>query len=394
MRRLILQITFMNRKLIYLSFTRLTDKISRDWYIDYAIEKGGVVEYWDIVSLVREKHDEKGDLDVDYLRYLKTYQEFEALVRQPENQDAVYVMLISYSGRFSKPFRLLSKYNCKTVFLNWGAMPTTAPAPRWQRIIYRFFTKPVNFVITVVDEILGIAYRKLNVVKRFDIVFTAGQAVTLAPQYARKVVPFNLCDFDQYTLVRLTNERTVQGRYAVYLDQNLPHHTDFALSGMRTVGSKSHFKSLCRFFRLIEDAYGIKIVIALHPKTDCGSEEFEGRETYRLLTAELVKNAECVITHTSTALSYAILSLKPTLLIYTDEMLSIYKSTVVRQIQSLASYLNIKAYNVDHVTDGSQVNILPPDRKRYDAYKYSYITSHQSENTSSAEIFWREINAL
>ena len=108
-----------NRKLIYLSFIRLTDKVSRDWYIDYSIERGAVVEYWDIVSLVREEHDEKGALEVSHLRHIKTYREFEELVRQPENQDAVYVMLISYSGRFSKPFRLLSKFNCKTVFLNW-----------------------------------------------------------------------------------------------------------------------------------------------------------------------------------------------------------------------------------------------------------------------------------
>ena len=107
------------RKLIYISFIRLTDKVSRDWYIDYSLEKGALVEYWDIVSLVREEHSEHGSLHVDYLRYLKTYEEFEALVQQPENQDAVYVMLISYSGRYMKPFRLLSKYSCKMVFLAW-----------------------------------------------------------------------------------------------------------------------------------------------------------------------------------------------------------------------------------------------------------------------------------
>ena len=384
----------MKRKLIYLSFIRLTDKVSRDWYIDYAIEKGAVVEYWDIVSLVREEHEEKGALDVDYLHYLKTYQEFEALVRQPENQDAVYVMLITYSGRFSRPFRLLSKYNCKTVYLNWGAMPIIAPASRWQRISRRFFANPVDFVKTVIDVISGIAYRKLNVVKRFDIVFAAGSALTSFDQYAKRVIPFNLCDFDHYNRVKLTKEGTVLGKYAVFLDVNLPYQSDLGICGLPAVEPISYFKSLNRFFDLLEITYGIKVVIANHPKASYTGKEFQQRESYRLLTAELVKDAEFVITHTSTALSYAILSYKPTLFIYTDEMLSIYKKTVIPQIESLASYFNASVYNVVHVTDGSQVDILRPDRQRYDAYKYSYLTSHESENNTSAEIFWREITSL
>ena len=151
-----------DRKLIYLSFIRLTDKVSRDWYIDYCIEKGAMVEYWDIISLVREEHEETGTLHVDYLRYINTYHEFELLIQQPENQDAVYVMLVSYSGRFSKPFRLLSKYHCKMVFLNWGAMPITAPISRFRRIVYRLFSNPSNFIKTVASLISSYTWRILG----------------------------------------------------------------------------------------------------------------------------------------------------------------------------------------------------------------------------------------
>ena len=384
----------MKRKLIYVSFIRLTDKVSNDWYIEYAIEKGAVVEYWDIVSLVREDHDEKAVLNVGYLRYIETYQEFEALVRQPVNQDAVYVMLISYSGRFSKPFRILSKYNCKMAFVSWGAMPTTAPEPRLRRIIYRLFTNPFNFAKNAVDLISGLAYRKLNAVKRFDIVFAAGSALTSTEMYAKRVVSLNLCDFDHYSRVKLIDAKTIKGKYAVFLDVNLPYQSDLAICGLPAVNATNYFKSLNRFFDLLEVTYDIKVVIASHPKASYTGSEFNQRETCRLMTAELVKDAEFVITHTSTALSYAILSCKTTLFIYTDEMLSIYKKTVIRQIESLAMYLNAAVYNIDQVTAGSQVNILQPNQERYDAYKYSYITSHESEKTPSAEIFWHEVNVL
>ncbi len=384
----------MKRKLIYLSYIRLTDKVSRDWYIDYSIEKGAKVEYWDIVSLVREEHEEQGALNVDYLRHIKTYQEFEALVRQPENQEAVYVMLISYSGCFSKPFRLLSKYNCKMVYLDWGAMPIPAPASRWQRIIYRFFSNPRDFVKMVIDIIAGIAYRKLDVVKRFDILFAAGSVLTSIDRHAKRVLPFNLCDYDHYSRVKLADQRIVQGKYAVFLDINLPFQSDLSICGLPAVNAASYFKSLNQWFDLLEKTYNIKIVIAAHPKANYSSENFEQRQSYRLLSAELVKDAEIVITHTSTALSYAVLNLKPILFVYTDEMLRIYKNTVIREIEGLASYLNAPVYNIDQITDGSQVIIKPPDRERYDSYKYNYLTSTESENFSSAEIFWCEISTL
>ncbi len=385
----------MNRKLIYLSFIRLTDKVSRDWYIDYSIEKGAAVEYWDVVSLMREDHHEHGMLDVDYLRHIKTYQEFEELICQPKNNDAVYVMLISYSGRFSKPFRLLSKYNCKMIFLNWGAMPVVdATEPRWQRIIYKLFTNPANFIKTVVDLILGYTYRKLNLVNRFNIVFTAGSALTTVDQYANKIVPFNLCDYDHYCRVNLTNERVVKGKYAVFLDINLPYQSDLVISGLPAVNASCYFKSLNRFFDLLEDAYGVKVVIAAHPKAAYSNNEYNQREIYSLLTAELVKDAEFVITHTSTALSYAALNLKPILFIYTDEMAEIYKNNVIREIEGLALYFKVMAYNVDEIADAYQVDIQRTNHESYEQYKYSFLTSYESENLMSAEIFWREIIAL
>ncbi len=382
------------RKLIYISFIRLTDKVSRDWYIDFCIKKNTVVEYWDIVSLVREEHDEKGASAPDYLRYIKTYKELELLIRKTENNEAVYVMLISYSGRFSKPYRLLSKYNCKMVFLNWGAMPTTVSSPRWQRIVYRFISNPGNFALTVIDLIAGNTLRKLDIVKRFDVVFTAGQVLTEVDQYAKKVVPFNLCDFEHFKQYEFSAEKKVKGKYAVFLDINLAYQSDLAHCGLPAVTADSYFQSLNRFFDLLEKTHGLKVVIAAHPKANYAGHEFEQREHYRMLTAELVKNAEFVITHTSTALSYAVLNFKPVFFIYTDEMLKIYQDTVIRQIEGLATYFNVKSYNIDQITDGSQIVIQSPSFERYNSYKYSYLTSYKSENSLSSEIFFHEVNSI
>ena len=59
------------KKVIYVSFIRLTDKVSSDWHIDYLIAKGMTVEYWDIVTLVREDHVEFGSKTPEYLHTLE-----------------------------------------------------------------------------------------------------------------------------------------------------------------------------------------------------------------------------------------------------------------------------------------------------------------------------------
>jgi hypothetical protein len=373
---------------------RLTDVVARDWYINYCIEKEAIVEYWDITSLAHEGNKEAIFPGPNYLRCIQIDNELSGLVQLPENKNAVYIMLMSYSGRFSKPYRLLSQYNCKMVFLSWGAMPNVTSAPRWKRICYRFFKNPANFARAAYDVMLGVIYRRLNVVKRYDIAFAAGQALISTNQYAKRVVPFNLCDFDHYKMAGTVVERVTDGKYAVFLDQYLPHHTDFELVGLPVVNPKRYYQSINRFFGLLEKTHGIKVVVAAHPKAIYDSETFEQREIYKLLTAELVKNSEFVVMHTSTALSYAVLNFKPIIFVYTDEMMTVYASTIIRQLKSLSAYLGAAICDVDQVNDGSQIVIQSPSRERYDSYKYSYLTSHLSENSTSAEIFWKHVSAL
>ena len=384
----------MKRKLIYVSFIRLTDSVLRDFFIDYNIKKGAEVEYWDMTSLLRSDYHEMGMLDVDYLRHIDDYQEFDELLLLPENQDAVYVMMIIYTNRFIKPFRLLSNYNCKMVYLNAGNQPITgAPVPRWQRVISRFYRNPFNFIKILVDITFLTLYKKLNIVKPFEIEFIVGEELTSANLHAKKVVPFNLVDYEHYKRTELSDNKIVDGKYILFLDHNAPYHSDVG-PNEKHPNEEKYFKSVNRFIGLIEKSHKIKVIIAANPKSKYGAEKYENREFYRLMTAELAKNSEYIIVPYATmAISYAILNFKPILFIYNDQVKDVWPS-MIKEMQGLASYLNIQIYNADLVTHGSQVIIEPPIFENYDSYKYNYLTSYESENTSSAQIFWDEINAL
>jgi hypothetical protein len=78
----------MTRKVIYASFVHLTDKTSRDWYLDYLISKNVAVEYWDVVALVREEYDEPVAKATEYLRTFQTYTQLQQMLCLPENQNS------------------------------------------------------------------------------------------------------------------------------------------------------------------------------------------------------------------------------------------------------------------------------------------------------------------
>jgi hypothetical protein len=380
------------RKIIYVCFGRLTDKMAQDWYVDCLIENGMTVEYWDIVALVRKEHSERGALYPGYLHVFRSIGEVEKALQHPENKDAFYVMLITYVAQFMQIFRLLSKYDCRMLYFAWGAMPQD-PAYKWRKI-FAWLSSPYMCAKEIVNRSKALALRRLKLVKPFEITFVAGDALLAANSYSAKVVPINYFDYDHYVNVRdKGNARLVSGQYAVFLDINLPYHTDLEFCGYSKIDPVDYYHSLNRFFGLLEQQYGIRVVIAAHPRADYDSTAFEGRQIFRLVTAELVRDAEFVLSHTSTAISYAVLNAKPLVFIYTDAMATAYQQTFIREMQGYADYLDAPIYNIDAARDAHQVFPKPVNQERYERYKYDYLTSRQSEDTPTHEIVLREIQS-
>lgn len=381
----------MTRKVIYVSVGRLTDKMVRDCHIDHVIGKGVTVEYWDVVSLLREEHSERHATTPTYLRVLRTFGEVKSLIRQPENRDAHYVMLITYTGRFVRIFRLLSKHNCRMSTFVWGTLPRDS-AYKWRKIA-AWLRTPSRLALELFNRAKASGLRRLKLVQPFESVFAAGGVAMARNNFAARIVPINYFDYDEYLKTRAANSRRlVGGRYAVFLDSNLPYHSDLGLSGDSRLDPDSYYGSLNRFFRLLEQQYEISVVIAAHPRSDYNSATYEGRHSCRLVTAELVKDAEFVLAHASTAISFAILNAKPLIFIYTSSMVAAYERWMIREMRVFADYLDAPIYNVDLV-DVREVRVKQVNLHHYERYKYDFLTSRQSENTLSREILCRELVA-
>jgi len=361
------------RKVIYVSFIHLTDKVLRDWYITFLIGEGAPVEYWDITDLVLEKIDEPNLLAYDYSHHIQSLLELEAKLRLPENKEAIY-------------------YNCKTVHLDWGAMPTSMVLAR--RKLWQLFQTPSLLLKKVLSRTELHLAKDLGLVKPLDIVFAAGRVLLEENKFANRVIPINLVDYDRFVQVQSATKLIESGRYAVFLDTNLPFQSDLNICNLPILDSHRYYSSLNNFFSMLEIKFNIKVIIAEHPNSNYGPEVFDGREKFRGVTPELVKDADFVITQTSVALSYAVLNSKPLIFIYTNEMLALYENTLMKYLINFSSYLDSPLINIDKIENDLNFRILEPNRERYITYKYDYLTSPESEHLTTQEIFFNELSAM
>ena len=116
-------------------------------------------------------------------------------------------------------------------------------------------------------------------------------------------------------------KRVVDEKYCVWLDSYIPYHPDNAMLGA-FVEAEAYYKSLRKFFHWIEEQYGMKVIIAAHPRSDYGKhpEAYEGFKIIKGYTCLLVRDAEFVMTAASLSFLYAVVYQKPLLFIYQNAL--------------------------------------------------------------------------
>lgn len=378
------------KKVVYISWEHLSEKLERDWYLSYLSMKDVPVEYWDAAALLLGDTNDP-TLSRPYVISVKNYDQFEQMLRQNAGQNVVYVLIVWYESRFYRLFRLLTRYECRLFFILWGNSPIQKR--KTGKLIHYLIRSPRRLIARVFNKMLTSLSLSMGLVKQYDVIFVAGTASIPDPSAKTKIVPFNLCDYDNYLLAR-DAERMVKVKYCVFLDINLGHHLDVRIAKLGAqIDPVMYLKILNAFFSRIEQKNVLRVVIAAHPSSHYNQTDFNGRTILKNVTPELVKDAEFVISHHSASISYAVLNRKPLLFIYTDEMNAIYRDTVVAWIRDIAGFLKAPVYNIDRIQDYAEVTAVPVDEEAYERFKYGYLTTKETEGRLNNEIFYRELLA-
>lgn len=144
-------------------------------------------------------------------------------------------------------------------------------------------------------------------------------------------------------------------------------------------------------FDSLERTYDCRVVIAAHPVSmDYKLQNpFNGRNCYWGCTDSLVYYSFGVITHYSTANSFIALYTKPAIIAVSDEM-KLLRKAAYRVSIAFHEQLGWPIYNIDDSV--CDCHFDPVDEKKYNEYKYNYLTNKESEEYSNGMILLRLLN--
>lgn len=178
------------------------------------------------------------------------------------------------------------------------------------------------------------------------------------------------------------------GRYAVFIDDNMPYASDWTVLGLPApVTPQRYYPAMRRVLASLENLWGMPVVVASHPSSLHDLRVLSGFGKHRLVhgrTAELVRNAQAVILHGSTAVSFAVLACKPMLFLSSGELA---RSTSGLHVRTMAAELGCSLLDIDGENDLPSLQSLVPDQRICRRYTERYLCSPESTETQPWQAF-------
>ncbi len=225
---------------------------------------------------------------------------------------------------------------------------------------------------------------------RPDVALLAGNAAQdRFSRSARNILWIGSQDYHIFNRLKYEqNNNKTNSPYAVFVDDNMPHASDWIVLGMEApVTPEIYYSSMRRFFDSIEANWGISVLIAAHPSSrydkriDRG---FGDRPVIHGRTAELVCSANAVLLHSSTSVSFAVLAKKPLLFLTTSELSPKLAGLCIK---TMASELGNESINIDEIKNPPSLSSLNPNTLLYAKYKENYLINHLSTESLPWQIF-------
>lgn len=184
----------------------------------------------------------------------------------------------------------------------------------------------------------------------------------------------------------------------IFLDAPLPYFMDdeTILYGQERVKDIPRwYREHNIFFDKLEKFFSTKVIIVPHPKTKGVINPFFKKRyvDHRFDAAlKLTKNSLFVISgiFVSTAISFAIASLKPIFFIYSDQMKINFKKQIIFSKET-AKLIGSKQVDLNNFKKEDIIDYMKVDQELYDSYKNKYLTSKKLEKKPNHIIIGKAI---
>lgn len=291
----------------------------------------------------------------------------------------------SYNSKQIREF--LKKRKIKTVHIQSGLVPSIKR--KFYEKLHRIFfliLRPRFFLLKIM-KIFKNRLSGQDKEKNCEIILISGLKGLNKINKNKEIIYSHSYDYEFYLDYKknLNSNNFSKKNFIVFLDQYLPSHPGAIMRGEKPKATKqNYYPAINNFFYFLENKFNKKIIIASHPRADYSMKNpFQNREIIKNKTIELVNNADIVLAHTSTSISFAVLFKKPIIFLTSNEIIKSYDDF---RIHSLARELNSVLINIDKFESSPENidlnEISKINNKNYTDYKRNYIKHPYSENIS------------
>jgi hypothetical protein len=224
---------------------------------------------------------------------------------------------------------------------------------------------------------------KLRRIKPYAAIIAGKKGLNNYTKNAKFIIEGPSYDYYRYQLLseKLFIKPTKKDRkYIVFIDDNMTSGSDFDILNVTgpIQDKQLYFTKLNLFFDHLEFLYGCPLVISGHPSDknrEQYSSNFQSRTVVYDKTAELVSESLLVVIQASTAVSFAVQSMKTILSVTSNEL---QDSIIGPQIRSLSRKIGSTYTNIDKFSPAS-FRIQKINEKKYLRYLNEYVATSRFE---------------
>lgn len=382
------------KRIIFLTRTTFNYRDFQRFGVELLQQSGFTIEFWDTTPVLDPAtYRQYQPPDPYKFDGLRVFYEKDVLLKEISNlaSDTFVIDTVHFEYKNLDFYQALSKSKAEYAVIMANALPVASLQNRKYSLVSILQRKTKTFLKNPKEvlwrkKILPHLPIRLFGVKPAKIILAGGEkSLTYHFPVNRNTEILWIHSFDYDLYLEKAENKLIDSTTAVFLDEYLPFHPD-DLSNPKffKIDPMKYYTCLNSFFDRIERELSLKVIIAAHPKAlyENMPNIFHGRRCIRGQTIGLVKTCRLVLTHASTAISFAVLLNKPLVFINST---GLDKSPTDMLIRTMANYFGKAPIFMDSTNKIDWEQQLMINLELYKKYRREYIKTEQSPDL----YFWQ-----
>ncbi len=392
-------------KLIIIYRHHFTKKEFEKLNLDIYLERNISIEIWVMNKFLKDRvifSNMKGKKKLKIKNILSLSELEKNILAQPKN-NIIYQIHLKFEFQSIKIFKLITKYECKySISPGLSYYPEKDIKQTFKNLIEKIFSLNFFYIFKVLKNKIQSFYK--HVILKANINLFEFKKADFFYCRAKKYYDHNRNHFliskntkiiwghqkdYEFFIKNKKNKVNKSNKKILFLDQNVPYHSDLIALGVADINPKNYYSSINSFLINISSKLKIKAHVCCHPRANIKKikKYFPNLSLSQNDTLEQIKNAKCLIVHDSTALNFGVLYHKPIIYIYNNSLLK-SKWPHVRETRIASNKLKKKIYNIDDDQKLFFKNFekeIKVNSRNYWIYLKNYIKYKGSDKNSAEE---------